>query len=140
MKDDEVFKPLLTLRLIWGALSFSQIVYGFVLFTAGESTYFAVPDSYKPFETVALLSCLLLFVTFNIHEKKIKPLSDVTKRFPLYVICWAFHECIVVFAFVAVLLSAQGNIFIYAINLLLALFGNLIMMPKLPELSRPTKS
>lgn len=130
MNQQEVAQPLLTSRIVWGALMFSTLVYGFVLFTSGKDIVFKVPVSYEPMELGALLTGLILFITFNISEKKIKPLKEMEKRFPYYVLCWALHEIIVVSAFVAVFLGNPGNMLIFGVNIILAWFGNIITFPR----------
>jgi hypothetical protein len=132
MKPRTVAQPLLTLRIIWGALTFSTLLYGFVLTTLGPGLRFSVPESYTPLEAVALALGALLFVTYAVHEKKVIPEADVARRFPYYVVCWALHEAIVVVAFAAVFLSADKNLFVYAVNLVLTLFGNVLTFPRAP--------
>lgn len=130
MKQNEVAQPLLTSRIIWGALNLSMLIYGFVLVTSGKAQEFRIPVNYTVIEIIALCSTLLLFVTFNIHEKKVKPISSMEKRFPYYVVCWALHETIVVIAFVAVFLG--GNMLVFVLNFVMALFGNFMTFPKAP--------
>lgn len=129
MNSQQVVKPLLTSRIVWAALTFSMLFYGFILFELGKATYVKIPESYTVLEIVALGLGLLLFVTLWIHEKKVKAQSDMNKRFPLYVMCWALNEAMVVVAFAAIIISENGNGFIYVVNFLLALCGNLIMFP-----------
>lgn len=133
MSQQEVPVPLLTARIVWSTLTFSTLVYGFILLNSGKDLIFKIPGSYSLLETIALLSGLILFITFNIHEKRVRPLTSMAGRFPLYVICWALHETMVVLAFAAVITATKGNLLIYAINLILALFGNLITFPKEPS-------
>lgn len=111
-----------------------MLIYGFVLFTLGKAQGFKIPESYSVLETVALGSTLLLFVTFNIHEKKVKSLSSMEKRFPYYVVCWALHEAMVVLAFVAVFMG--GNIMVYVLNFVMAIFGNILTFPREPDVSK----
>lgn len=130
MNSQEVVKPLLTSRIVWAALTFSMVLYGFVLFTLQKATSFNIPESYTSLEIVALSSGLMLLVTLWIHEKKVKPEPEMNKRFTWYVMCWALNETMVVIAFAATFISENGNAFIYVTNFILALMGNLIMFPK----------
>lgn len=129
MNSQQVVKPLLTSRIVWAALTFSMLCYGFILYELGKATYVKIPESYTLLEIIALCLGMLLFVTFWIHEKKVKPEPDTNKRFPFYVMCWALNETMVVVAFAAIMTSENGNSFIYIVNFLLALIGNLIMFP-----------
>lgn len=133
MTDPKIPQAGLTLKLVWVSLTFSMYLYGFVLFTQGKLEGLSIPESYGPIEIVALLSTLVLFVTFNIHEKRIKTLESMEKRFAFYVICWALHEFMVVVAFAAVLTNESGNFLVYALNLGLATFGNLLTFPRKPD-------
>lgn len=138
MSKQEVASPLVTSRIVWAALSFSTLVYGFILLTTGKSIFFKVPESYSLLETIALILNLILIITFNIHEKRVKPETSMARRFPWYVICWALHETMVVVAFVAVITAENSNLFIYSVNLLLALFGNVMTFPREPaKMSKP---
>jgi hypothetical protein len=132
MKQTEVVQPLLTLKIIWCALNFSMVLYGFALFMTGKEIVFKVPESYSAGEILALCSTMLLFVTYNIHEKKIKSLTSINDRFHLYIKCWALHEGIAGLAFVAVLLGNPGNMLIYTVNFVMAVFGNILTFPKAP--------
>lgn len=133
MSQQEVVSPLVTSRIVWAALTFSTLVYGFILLTTGKTIFFKVPESYSVLETIALILNLILFVTFNIHEKRVKPETSMARRFSWYVVCWALHEAIVVVAFVAVITARGSNLFVYSVNLLLALFGNILTFPKAPS-------
>ena len=133
MSHQEVPAPLLTARIVWSTLTFSTFLYGFILLNSGKDLIFKIPESYSHLETIALLSGLILFITLNIHEKRVRPLTSMSRRFPMYVICWALHETMVVLAFVAVITAESGNLLIYAINLVLALFGNVLTFPKEPS-------
>lgn len=130
MNSQQVVDPLFMSRIVWASLSFSMLIYGFALYTLGKLQYLGLPETYSLLEIAALAMGLLLFVTLIIHEKKIRPEPDMQKRFPLYVVCWAVNELIVVVAFVALFTSGTGNGFIYLANFTLALTGNLIMLPK----------
>lgn len=129
MNSREVVSPLFTSRLIWGALSFSLLFYGFILFELGKASFVRIPETYTMLEILALGMGLILIVTLWIHEKKVKPEPDMNKRFPFYVICWALNEVMVVVAFAAIIGSENGNGFVYVTNFILALLGNLIMFP-----------
>ncbi len=136
MDSRNLAAPLITLKLLWGALTFSTLVYGFVLTTIAPNFQFFVPKSYQPLEAMALCFGTLLLATYVLHEKKIVPEENLTKRFPTYVICWALHESMVVVAFAAVFTSADKNLFVYAVNLLLALVGNALTFPRAPQARR----
>ncbi len=136
MESRNLAAPLMTLKILWVALTFSNLIYGYVLTTLGAGMRFFVPQSYQPLDALALGLGALLFVTYALHEKKIALEENVTKRFPFYVICWALHESLVVVAFAAVLTSPDKNLFIYAVNLILALFGNILTFPRAPQLRR----
>ncbi len=135
MEPRTVAAPLMTLKILWVALTFSNLVYGFVLTTLG-AIQFSVPQSYSALEALALGMGAMLFVTYALHEKKIVPEENLTKRFPFYVICWALHESLVVVAFAAVFTAPEKNLFVYAVNLLLALVGNALTFPRAPEARR----
>ncbi len=81
-------------------------------------------------EFFSLCMGLMLLVTLTLHEKKVKPETELKKRFPFYVVCWALNESMAVIAFSAVFLSQTENVFIYAMNFILGITGNLIMFPK----------
>ncbi len=130
MNSQEVVKPLLTSRIVWTALTFSMLFYGFILFGLQKATFIGIPETYTTLELVALTMGLMLFVTLWIHEKKVKPEPDMSKRFTYYVMCWALNEAMVVMAFGAIITSENGNGFVYVTNFILALTGNLIMFPK----------
>ncbi len=138
MESRNLAAPLMTLRILWLALTFSNLIYGFVLTTLGANLRLEVPRSYQPVEALALCFGLLLFVTYALHEKKIVPEENLTKRFPFYIICWALHESMVVIAFAAVFIAPEKNLFFYAVNLLLALFGNVLTFPRAPQMPRKT--
>ncbi len=133
MNSQEVAKPLLTSRIVWAALNFSMLVYGYILYEMGKVNYVKIPESYTPIEIIALSMGSILFLTFWIHEKKVKTESDVSKRFPFYVICYALNEVMVVVAFAATFTSDSGNGFLYVVNFILAITGNLIMFPVEPN-------
>lgn len=130
MNSQEVVKPLLTSRIVWAALTFSMLFYGFILFGLQKATFINIPESYTPLEIAALSTGMMLFVTLWIHEKKVKPEPQMNKRFTYYVMCWALNEVMVVVAFAAIITSENGNGFVYVTNFILALLGNLIMFPK----------
>jgi hypothetical protein len=117
-------------RLVWGALSISMLIYGLVLIYNRKITEVVMPVSYSIFQVSALLSGLLLFISFNIHEKKIVPMTSMSQRLPFYLICWILNLSVVIMGFAAVQNSQSGNGLFYLVNLLLALFGNFIMRPR----------
>lgn len=124
--------PLVTAKILWGALTMSPVMFGVVLFITGKVTDMTLPESCTPLEIVALFANLILLVTYFIHDKKIRPLTDLQKRLPLYIVCWALHESIALIAFVAVFTGTPGHFMIFALNLAVSIVGNLITMPKAP--------
>lgn len=122
-------QQLINLRIVWGALTSSLFLYGFILFTRGAKAIY-LPSSYSALEMVSLSFGALLLATVFIHEKLIRPETEFQKKFVKYVICWALHESILLMGFVASFIAETDNIFFYAVNLSLALTGNLLMFPK----------
>lgn len=127
---EKASQSLITSRIVWISLTFSTLLYGFILWTNGKLNSLSIPESYSPLEVLALISGTLLFVTFAIHEKKIKTESNMDKRFTWYVLCWALHESMVVLAFMATFISEDPHALVYILNLTLAIFGNVITFPR----------
>ena len=124
-------QQLATARLLWGALTFSAIIYGFLLFTTGKiSTFFIPKGELLPIQILALASNILGVITFYLHKDRILPTREFSKRFPIYIICWAINESITVLGFVAVFLANDGNGFYYLTNLTITLLANALTFPK----------
>ncbi len=131
MNGSKPTSPLLTARLIWVALNFSMLLYGFALFTLGKLQSIYIPQNYSPLDMAALASSLILIFTFTMNQDRIRHMKSMEQRLTPYIICWALHEIMVLLAFAAVF-QGSGNTFVYAINLTLALIGNIITFPKEP--------
>ncbi len=123
--------PLLTAKIIWAALNFSILIYGYVLFTVGKvSGIFAPQGELLPLEMLAMGANLIALGVFFFHKNSVVPQKDFQKKFTGYILCWAMNEAIVIFGFVAVFTSENGNGFFYVTNLAVALIGNLLTFPK----------
>ena len=121
----------MTSRIIWGALTMSMLMYGFVLFQLGKvSAVFFPTGDLQPLEMAALAVNAVAIVTFFIHKSRIVILKDFQQKMPMYIVCWALHEMIVLLAFLAIFTSENGNGFFYLANLLVALAGNVMTFPK----------
>lgn len=122
---------LMTARIVWGALTMSMFMYGFVLFTTGKLSraeeLTSVPTA---IQYIALLANVIGLVTFYIYKNKVITERDFEKRFPLYIVCWALNESIVLFGFIAVFLTDDGNGLIYLTNLLIGFSSNILCFPK----------
>lgn len=130
MNQNTKLDPLLTSKILWIALTMSILIYGVMLYLVKKDVVFTFPDTYSPLELVALMANLILFVTFGIHEKVVKKTTDLQKKTSLYIVCWALNEVIAILAFVAVFTASPGHMLIFAVNVMTALFGNLIMFPR----------
>ncbi len=126
--DDQA---LMTSRIIWGALTFSMLMYGFVLFQLGKVSAIFLPGNVlEPLEVAALAANGMAIVTFMLHKTKIVPIKSFQQRFTLYIVCWALNEAIVLVAFAATFVGESGNGFFYLANLTVAMAGNLLTFPR----------
>ncbi len=120
-----------TTKLIWSALSFSMIIYGFVLFQLGKITYLSFPSgALSEFQMISLIAGIVVVGTTFFHHSKIRPEPDFHKRLPRYILCWAVNEGTVILAFAATFSAEQPNGFFYVVNVVIALFGNILTYPK----------
>lgn len=124
-------QQLITARILWAALTMSMFIYGFVLFTTGMVSHVeelsGVPT---PIQIVALLSNVIAFGVYYFYKNKVLPERDIQRRFPLYIVCWALNEFVVICGFLAVFVTNDGNGVLYVMNLLIALTGNILSFPK----------
>lgn len=124
-------QQLITSRILWGALTMSMLLYGFVLFTLGRITHIEelsqVPSL---FQYIAVAANVIAFGVYYIYKNKIAPEKDFQRKFPLYILCWALDEAIVLCGFLAVFVTADGNGFLYLVNLLIGLTVNVLTFPK----------
>lgn len=122
---------LMTARIVWAALTMSMFMYGFALFTTGKLSraeeLIGVPSA---IQYIALLANVIGLVTFFIYKNKVVTERDFEKRFPLYIVCWALNESIVLLGFIAVFLTDDGNGLIYLTNLLIGFSSNVLCFPK----------
>lgn len=117
--------------IIWGALSFSMIVYGAVLYITGKISFWSVPaGTLQPLEMAALAMNLVMPITFFLYRSQVEPQKDFQKKFPMMVVCWAMNESIAVMAFAATFVGETGNGFFYSVNLAVALLGNFLTRPQ----------
>lgn len=125
------FDPILTACILWGALSFSTLLYGFVLYTTGKVSGVFIPQSeLTPLETVALAMNFVALLVLFVHKNNVVPQKDFQKKFIGYILCWALNESIAIFGFVAVFTSEGGNAFFYVTNLAVALTSNIFTFPR----------
>ncbi len=123
--------PLIVSRIIWGALSFSTLIYGFVLFTTGKVSGVLVPQGeLLPIEMAAMGANLIALAVFFFHKNSVAPIKDFQKKFTGYVMCWAMNESIAIIGFLAVFMSETGNGFFYVTNVAVALTGNILTFPR----------
>lgn len=122
---------LMTARIVWAALTMSMFMSGFALFTTGKLSraeeLIGVPSA---IQYIALLANVIGLVTFFIYKNKVVTERDFEKRFPLYIVCWALNESIVLLGFIAVFLTDDGNGLIYLTNLLIGFSSNVLCFPK----------
>ncbi len=124
-------EPLMVARIIWAALSFSTLLYGFVLFTTGKVSGVFVPEGeLLPIEILAMGANLIALAVFFFHKNSVAPMKDFQKKFSGYIICWAMNESIAIIGFLAVFMSESGNGFYYVTNVAVALTGNLLTFPR----------
>ena len=123
--------PLMVSRIIWAALSFSTLIYGFVLFTTGKVSGIFVPQGgLLPIEMVAMGVNIIALAVFFFYKNSVAPVKEFEKKFSGYVICWALNESIAIVGFLAVFMSDSGNGFFYVTNVAVALTGNLLTFPR----------
>ena len=123
--------PLMVARILWAALSFSTLIYGFVLFTTGKVSGVFVPQGeLLPIEMVAMGINVVAIGVFIFHKNMVAPQKDFQRKLPGYIICWAMNESIAIIGFLAVFLSESGNGFFYLTNVAVALTGNLLTFPR----------
>lgn len=126
--DDQA---LMVTRLIWGALSLSMVMYGFVLFQLGKVSAVYVPaGNLQPLEMLALGANAIAIFTFLLHKNQIQGGKEFQKKMPLYIICWALNELIVLVAFVATFIGESGNGFFYLANFTVGIFANILTFPR----------
>jgi hypothetical protein len=72
MESRNIAAPLMTLKLLWGELTFPTLIYGFVLTTLGADLRFSFHRAINLLARALGLGALL-FVTYALQEKKIVP-------------------------------------------------------------------
>lgn len=124
-------EALTTSRVLWGALSFSIFLYGFVLFFVGKiSGVFLPTGDIPPLGLVALAANLVVVGTYGFHQTSILPMREMNQKLSRYIICWALNESVALAGFIAVFMLNDGNGFYYLANALVALVGNLLTFPR----------
>ncbi len=130
-RHSESDQQLIVARMLWGALTFSMIIYGVVLFITGKVSAVALPSGeLQPIEMIALAANGTAIAVYMFYKNSVETQATIEKRFTGYIICWALNESIVLFGFVAVFIGGSGNAFFYLANLMVALTGNLLTFPK----------
>jgi drug/metabolite transporter (DMT)-like permease len=108
-----------------------MFVYGFVLFTTGKLSHFEELSSVPSlFQYLAIVANVIVLGVYYLYKNKVLPERDIQRRFPLYIICWALNEVVVLWGFLAVFMTNDGNGFLYVVNLAIALTGNILTFPK----------
>ncbi len=126
-----LFDPMLTARILWVALSFSTLLYGFVLYSAGKVSGVFIPQNdLAPIEMAALAMNFVALLVLSFHKNKVVPQKDFQKKITGYILCWALNESIAIFGFAAVFTSESGNAFFYVTNLAVALTSNVFTFPR----------
>lgn len=124
-------QQLMTARILWGALTFSILIYSIVLSVLGKLVTVTLPTGeLTPIQYVALGANALAIVTYLLHKQLVLSQREMQQRLPGYITCWAMNESIAIFGFVAVFLSEEGNGFFYVANAMVAVTGNLLTFPK----------
>jgi hypothetical protein len=132
MQNQAQLNPMV-LKIIWGALTFSILLYGFVLYLTQKITFFAAPEgALQPLEMLALGYNFMAIVSLVIHRTVLTKKKSLSERFPLYIVCWALNESIAILAFGATFVEETGNSFFFVTNAFIALTANFLTFPKEP--------
>ena len=124
-------EQLITARILWMGLTMSMIVYGFALFTTGKiSRVEELSQVPSEIQIAALLANVISIIVYYIYKNKVQAEKDFQKKLPLYIVCWALNEMIVLAGFIAVFLTDDGNALIYLTNLMIGLTTNVLCFPK----------
>ena len=117
-----------TLKIVWGALSFSLFAYGFILYML--KGIYPLPLEYSPLEKIALLYNFMAIITFFIYQKVIKPEKNNKTKATYSIVCWALNESVALMAFAAVFVNPTGSLMLYILNASTAFVGNVITCPR----------
>lgn len=124
-------QQLITLRIMWAALTMSMFIYGFVLFTTGKiSRVEELSQVPTEIQYGALFANVIAFVVYFIFKNKAQPEKNLQKKTPLLVVCWALSEAIVLMGFIAVFITDDGNALIYLTNLFIGVTLNVLCFPR----------
>lgn len=116
-------EQLITLRIVWAALTMSMFLYGFVLFTTGKiSRVEELTQVPSEIQVAALLANVISFGVYYLYKNR--------KNNQSLIICWALSEFIVIAGFIAVFITDDGNALIYLTNLLIGFTLNLLCFPR----------
>ena len=119
------------LKIIWGALNASLLMYGGMLVLTQKVTGLWFPGfSMTMMQEMSLLSCLMFLITFTIYRKKVLTTQPLQLRYPFMIVCWALNEAPAILGFVVTFVGSDGNAFFYVVNAALAFLMNLVMFPK----------
>jgi len=119
-----------TAKIVWGALTGSVLIYGFVLFQLGKATLWDFPKSYQnPLELLSLVAPFMLIASIALNKSLKAKASQPQQFFTAMVVSLALHEFIALLGFVATFTGDPGNFFFYGVNALVAVVGNCLVFP-----------
>jgi len=132
------------MKVIWGAFTFSQLIYLYVIYTLQKSGAPANPNSQLQLWGPAIFDGLISIVVFwkNLSAAGLTKLFDgvdpklaAGKAFPLYIICWGLNESVSVMGFVTAFHGDKSPMTL-APYTVAGVILNLFMFPKIDKFLR----
>jgi hypothetical protein len=130
---------LATIRIIWGAMIMSLVIFAFVLVHLDQLET-VIPGSFNPNDQAQMIPMMgfsSLLLALFLYRTRVAPIEAMPQRALGYILTWVMLESVAVMGFAGSFLS--GNGFYFLLNGMVALVGYLATFPREKAVGAPKR-